>query len=732
MIFLPEISNSQDTLICDNGGFEDGFDYYFGYGSEYYFGGDDCIPLDLNSDPVIWSLLSLPEFRRLEMVSSGLDTLTGISRTKFGSKSVLLNNRYPHTGLQCTGHFGIDKLVKRFKVTEQNRSFTIWYAAVLENPNGHINRQPFFSIKCDKAPSYDLCFDGSKIECETYFLDSLCKDGEKFDSAVVVDWTCHRIIIPHNEIGNIATLEIIAADCGESAHFGYAYIDGICEECEGSSFGSATIYNHPIDENGLGIEFDQCSDTIAVCGTFTIPTICGDWILDSVLAFGNQVYNLVIDTPNLKFCLKLPRDLFLSNCLDFYLQFFFNSNNTIPPPVISNSIYICPEDYADYDVDVITGICQDNNTSDLISDDYYYVQVQLDHLKGDTFTILRHIDDPYPNETGKYVIKADTGDGIFNLGPFYIQEGSWDLIIKFEHCSDTIPISPPFFCSGCNKFYRTSISNITCDDEGTISTADDTWSFDIYVHGTTGTYNLSGGGLGSTQLNYNTNYTINVPGTIGQLCKTFLLDDGSGCNSQIIICSPKPCSIESQCELEVYLKEVSCNEEEGEFYIEVDTSNVGTGYLCYKSYAMSEPTTLLYGGSFSNPIGPFTEDVFIVFYVCSTSACDCDLTCFKVVYYPMPDCENLDYRINRTGQNKLSASKELFISSNPINSKELLIKSYLEFTEFEFYNLASKLIYKGSFIGSEYKLTLEIPAGVYIVKYKDQDKKLKHLKVMKL
>lgn len=92
-----------------------------------------------------------------------------------------------------------------------------------------------FSIHCDLAPEYDLCIDAGIIDCESEREDENCE----FDPLDTIDWACHRIVIPSEYVGYIATLEITAADCGEGCHFGYAYIDGICEDCDGSVFGSA-------------------------------------------------------------------------------------------------------------------------------------------------------------------------------------------------------------------------------------------------------------------------------------------------------------------------------------------------------------------------------------------------------------------------------------------------------------------------------------------------------------
>ncbi|MBK7692741.1 MAG: hypothetical protein IPI30_00085 [Saprospiraceae bacterium] len=126
-----------------------------------------------------------------------------------------MNNRYGHKEDVCEGHKDVNRLKKRFKVTKENRIFSVWFAAVLENPSGHANAQPFFSIKCDLAPYSDLCIDASIISCEANRSDGLC-DFDPIDS---IDWACHKIIIPVDQIGNIATLEIIAADCGAQDHF---------------------------------------------------------------------------------------------------------------------------------------------------------------------------------------------------------------------------------------------------------------------------------------------------------------------------------------------------------------------------------------------------------------------------------------------------------------------------------------------------------------------------------
>src|SRR5690606_5910734 len=107
---------------------------------------------------------------RFEIMTTGTDPLVGIQKVKFGDKSLRINNKYGHLST-CDGNYGIDRVTKRFKVTEDNRYFTVWYGVALENPIGHINEQPFLNIKCDKAPADELCLDADFLKCGNLYYD---------------------------------------------------------------------------------------------------------------------------------------------------------------------------------------------------------------------------------------------------------------------------------------------------------------------------------------------------------------------------------------------------------------------------------------------------------------------------------------------------------------------------------------------------------------------------------
>jgi len=731
-------AQSIDTIVCDNGGFEDDFEYYFGSTSTYYSGSNGCIPLDTGNQAIFWSSVSLPNYRRFQIVSGGTDSLVNISRTRFGSKSLLLNNKYGLESDNCQTNYEINKLVKRFKVTEENREFTIWYAAVLENPGTHVNKQPFFSIRCDLALYSDLCFDASILNCEQDRSDSLCD----FDAIDSIDWACHRIKIPADQVGEIATLEIVAADCAQGCHFGYAYIDGICEDCTTNIFGSAELYEIPFDSSGLGIKYFTCEgEYITVCGNYELPSVCGEWWLESFDAPGFDIENLTIDSINQIFCFDIPKsELNSKNCHELFVALHFKSITAQLPPIFSNSIEICEEMFIEFETELTTGVCQNNGTSTMLSDDYYYIQLELLVNDLDTWTFQRVLDDPYPNESGTYLLHSGRSSTNLDLGPFFIQEGGWKLIIDYGECLDTIEVSPPAFCSGCNKFYRTRIFEITCsDNDGDVASSnpfDDTWSFTINVPGLSGNYSLTKDGGSPVSLSYGASPThdhVIQVGTIGLECIKYTLSDGVNCISTFIVCPPKPCS--NDCDLEAYLTDVYCENEDTDYYAELDVSGAGTSYYCYESFAISDPGNTVnsnyYQGSLSNTIGPFTEDVYVIVYLCPSSTCTCDRECFRIIYIPFPDCENLEYRRKKTNYNGINTATELVVIPNPIKENEFVLQSFMKNTNIEIYNSSSKLILQESFAGLEYRYRSDLPPGLYIVRYKNSGGSYSYLKVIK-
>jgi hypothetical protein len=708
-LLLPGISHSQDTLICDNGGFEDDFDYYLGFYSYFVYGSNTCTP-QINGNPVVFTSISMPDDYRFEIATQGIDHLTNYQRVKFGEKSLLLNNEFSEFG-DCSFDGGVNRITKRFKVTQENRYFTIWYSAVLQNPGGHNNLQPFFSIRCDLAPNDDLCWDGISFPANTQYPQGDCFFFET-DHIKTSDWACHRIFIPKEFIGEIATLEITAADCGAGAHFGYVYIDGICEPCDSSSYGSGKLKTFP----ELVRSCD--GDSITISGYYTLPNIDGDFThLDSITVPSFNIYDLDIDTATKTFSFKIIYSDFNDpECRDVIAYLYFSDGSDQLPPVPTNGIEICLENFVIPFFDIETGSCNNNGTPYVLSDDYYFVTVYIDTTYGNNWTLHRLFDDILPGESGNYQIKQGAGDTILILGPFMIQEGSWSLILNVEGCDQILPIIPPDFCGACTQFNKTKIYDIACNDGGTANDpSDDTWSFKIVA------YRQGGGSykiyksLTETTQNFNGTYTVSE-GLVKDGCvKYFLKFPDPECIVSFIVCPPKPCSSGSECALEAYITDYEFDCEEEEFYVNFNVTS--PSYLCYQTMPVSNLGAISSPAPFSNPLGPFTEDMVIKFSVCSTSSCSCtNPECYKYVYVPYFEEECPESLINSAVNERKSES--LYVFPNPIAENELTIYSPYSSTNFEIYNLSDQLIHSGQFTDRTFKLNFDPLPGVYILKYR--------------
>lgn len=613
------------------------------------------------------------------------------------------------------------KITKTFEVTSTNRIFTVWYAVVLENPSGHSNRQPFMTMKCDLAPNNDLCFVADFLDC-----DSLYSNNCDFDSLDVLDWTCHKFRIDPSFIGDTATLEITVADCGFGGHFGYAYIDGICEDCEESTLGDILLDS--INYNVI------CDGSIArICGSYNAPEICNqNWWLDSIMINGHTITDISIDTGLNVFCFDFPISNFsFSNCLDVFISGGFTNGSIFIPFQTSNDIEICKDNYFDPEIDIEVGGCMDNTpegeTADNnISDDYYFVYVDLDNVAGLNWNIVRTLSDPYPDEEYIREIADGTGNATIELGPFRIQEGGWLLTLYIiDSCEYVEYIEPPAYCSGCSAFFEVEIGNIQCDD--------DDWSFDLYVPSETGTNFTLEADSGPTNYSYNTIHTIYV-GSIVQGCIEYFLDDPS-CSSptKFIICPPKQCSF--NCNLEVYVEDVPCTKDEYgiiTYYVDLEVKWPPSKYGCYKAKKLDG--TLLDDGPVPSPqqVGPFTEDIYLTILVCTSSNCSTGCNCYKTIYVPTPDCNQeesrLDTETNETGGHMRGA---VSIQPNPTNSGEIMIYSSLEKTVYEIFDVHGKRVIMDSFTGTEHRQSLQVPSGLYFLKYRTMNGYESVLKVVK-
>lgn len=77
------------------------------------------------------------------------------------------------------------------------------------------------------------------------------------------DWSCATIDLS-GDIGQQVTVVMITTDCAHGAHYGYAYVDDWCGNCEGATTGNVTI---------TAIQDSCISKSTQVCVNYTLPTI---------------------------------------------------------------------------------------------------------------------------------------------------------------------------------------------------------------------------------------------------------------------------------------------------------------------------------------------------------------------------------------------------------------------------------------------------------------------------
>ncbi|MBK9716900.1 MAG: T9SS type A sorting domain-containing protein [Saprospiraceae bacterium] len=735
--------SQQLPFICDNGGFENGYTYYTGWISNYKKGSNQCNPKDINLNPVVFSQVgTLPEPNRIQIVQAGNDPYTNYATALFESQALRLNSWVPpiiNSGY-CIFQSGVDRVTKSFLVTDQNRFFTVWFSAVLLFNPDHIestDNQPFFSMKCNLAPNSDACYNGFTIPYDIIASTGDCVDEGDYVKAT--NWVCHRFFIDRQYIGQTATLEITAADCGESSHFGYAYIDGICEPCNGnSSYGSGEI-----SPGSPNINVSCNGDSITINGSYTTPTISGGYtIFHDFNVPGFNIYNKTVNTTNKTFSFKIVKSDFQSpnpSCRDLivYLQFKNSAGNFIPD-IPTNALDICLSLFTIPDLNLTVGSCNRNHpTNNVYSDDYYYVDIEITNATNTPWVLMRQLDDPLPDESGLYTIRNGTGNGNYHLGPFLIQDGGWDLILFYNNCSKIFHITPPDYCSGCAEFSKVKIFNIQCDPTNG-------WSYDIMVPN----QNPQAGScwrFNGSNISRQFNQVYNIPvGPVGQLCINrtikYFLDCtlGSVCEANFDICPPKPCNNNNyeDCSLEVYFNKLNCiNNGGGNYSYTIDLLVSGAGFPCFK--ALAPNNTIIDQGSFNNPLGPYSTDVTIIIYSCGgvmNFSCECPNTgCYKVFKIRKPeDCTTRESFGGTSSRTKINISNEVEIQPNPVLSDEFIVKSILPLTEYEIYNSSGVLLSSNVFKGLEHRFNLKLPSGIYLLRYKNLEGEFNVLKFVKL
>lgn len=205
----PRGQLSFNGTLCTNQGVENGdFSGYKGYvgrNKPSVFGG-----LNFNPAPV-----TLPYLDRFEIKTPGLDPLVAtLPMVRHGDYSIKLGNK--SRGSEA------DRLVYTFTVDEYNKSFSVCYALVLQNPDHDKDEKPFFQYRVNDA-------NGTPIISERIYADDKAPFNVGVGGRVVYrDWDCLCLDLS-DYLGQTLQIEFIVADCKLGEHFGYAYIDGMCQ-----------------------------------------------------------------------------------------------------------------------------------------------------------------------------------------------------------------------------------------------------------------------------------------------------------------------------------------------------------------------------------------------------------------------------------------------------------------------------------------------------------------------
>jgi hypothetical protein len=136
-----------------------------------------------------------------------------------GSSAVRLGNSA--TGGQA------EALAYTFTVNQFNQNFSFRYAVVLQNPNHTANQQPFFGYYILPGSSIFPSVSNVTVVSQRIVANPANPFFRIAGGIVYRDWTPTCIDLSRF-VGQTMTIVFYTADCSLGAHYGYAYIDGLC------------------------------------------------------------------------------------------------------------------------------------------------------------------------------------------------------------------------------------------------------------------------------------------------------------------------------------------------------------------------------------------------------------------------------------------------------------------------------------------------------------------------
>ncbi|HZV69849.1 MAG TPA: hypothetical protein VFG10_09900 [Saprospiraceae bacterium] len=173
------------------------------------------------------------------------DRHTIINTATFQDEYVaILNGNYPGLGsyIAKLGNNDTEGQAERLKycftVDEQNKDFNFVYAVALNayHDNNELNSFFRWIIYPDNGlpPDPFTIIEYKNIVADVdndYFSSLEIPNSAGHQILVYTGWACQNYDLS-DHLGENLCIEFITADCSEGAHFGYAYIDGLCSSSE--------------------------------------------------------------------------------------------------------------------------------------------------------------------------------------------------------------------------------------------------------------------------------------------------------------------------------------------------------------------------------------------------------------------------------------------------------------------------------------------------------------------
>ena len=164
------------------------------------------------------------------MITNGLDYYGGFAIPNQGVYCFRIGNNAPG--------YKADLLSYSFQVTPSNAHFKFRYAVVLEDGGHPSGENPFVSMYMCLGNTHipnimsplDMNLWGrTSRQYIANTSDPYFKVSSRDNSVVYKDWQCVEYDLTLF-IGATVTFNFIARDCTQGAHFGYAYLDGLCTD----------------------------------------------------------------------------------------------------------------------------------------------------------------------------------------------------------------------------------------------------------------------------------------------------------------------------------------------------------------------------------------------------------------------------------------------------------------------------------------------------------------------